>query len=121
MLNLAAAFDNEAQGLDWTVFRIAQIPGESDEKSWKMDRAADGVYAGPVGGKGWNSSLKRAALAKWIVDNTASEKWLSKMPALSRLAEYRDVSDAICETKLRFLPDRLAIESRSNSHAMSLD
>ncbi|KAH7013839.1 hypothetical protein EDB80DRAFT_836019 [Ilyonectria destructans] len=86
MLNLADAFKKEAQGLDWSLFRIAQIPGDSDEASWKADREADQVYAGPLGGKGWSTSVKRAALAKWMVDNMGSDEWVSKMPALSRLA-----------------------------------
>ncbi|KAH7126504.1 hypothetical protein B0J13DRAFT_565572 [Dactylonectria estremocensis] len=85
MINLAAAFKDQAQGLDWTVFRIAQIPGESDEASWSTDRK-DQVYAGPIGGKGWSSSVRRAALTKWIVNNMESNEWVGKMPGVSRLA-----------------------------------
>ncbi|KAH6885191.1 hypothetical protein B0T10DRAFT_608413 [Thelonectria olida] len=86
MQNLAIAFEKNAIDLDWTVFRIAQIPGEADEASWKADRGEE-TYVGPVGEKGWSSSIKRAALTKWMVDNMESEACFSKMPSLSKLAE----------------------------------
>lgn len=84
MVNLAALFDGKAEGLDWTVFRIAQIPGGSEEPDWERERDDGTVFAGPVGAKGWTSSIKRAALAKWLVDNMESSQWVRTMPALGR-------------------------------------
>ena len=74
MVNLADTLVNEGDGLDWTVFRLTAIPGESDGSSWKRDREDGEVYAGPVGEKGWTSSLKRGALARWIVDTIESDE-----------------------------------------------
>lgn len=86
MLNLEHAFEEDGRGLDWTVFRIAAIPGESDDESWRRDRESCQVYSGCVGGKGWTTSIPRAALARWIVDNVAAEEWYAKIPAVSILA-----------------------------------
>lgn len=84
MLNLADVFEHETQGLDWTVFRITAIPGESDEASWKRDRESN-LFTGQIGEKGWTSSIKRAALAKWLVDAVEgkADVWIRKMPAVS--------------------------------------
>ncbi|ETS80731.1 hypothetical protein PFICI_08260 [Pestalotiopsis fici W106-1] len=86
MLNLADAFDRDAAGLDWTVFRIAQIPGEPDEESWRKDRDDGEVSVGWIGEKGWSSSIKRALLARWLVDAAEgkADEWIGKMPAISR-------------------------------------
>lgn len=51
MHNLATAFEVDSFGLDWTVFRIAAILGESDENSWRRDRAVGSTYAGVLGGE----------------------------------------------------------------------
>ncbi|KAF9873119.1 NmrA family protein [Colletotrichum karsti] len=87
MLNLAKAFENEADGLDWTVFRIAQIPGESDEEGWRKDREEQ-LFTGWIGESGWTSSMKRGALAKWLADAAEgkADGWIGKMPALSSSA-----------------------------------
>ncbi|TIC93660.1 3 beta-hydroxysteroid dehydrogenase/Delta 5--_4-isomerase [Colletotrichum higginsianum] len=86
MQNLARVFEHESLGLDWTVFRIAAIPGESDEASWRNDREGE-LYTGPVGEKGWQSSIKRSALARWIVDAVEgkADAWIGKMPAVSNV------------------------------------
>lgn len=86
MQNIAKAFEEDAKDLDWTIFRIARIPGEADEENWRNDRGGE-IYAGPVGGKGWTTSIQRASLTKWIVDNMQSKAWFSKMPALSERAK----------------------------------
>ncbi|VUC27575.1 unnamed protein product [Clonostachys rosea] len=85
MTSLANMFQN-TEDLDWTIFRIAQIPGESDEISWKADRETGGLFAGNVGQTGWTSSIKRAALARWLVDayESGSSEWVHKMPAVSQ-------------------------------------
>ena len=85
MINIAALFDTEARDLDWTVFRIAQIPGESDKESWKRDRNG-ALFTGWVGQKGWTSSVERAALAVWLVDAAEgkADEWIGKMPAIAR-------------------------------------
>ncbi|KAI3536370.1 hypothetical protein CSPX01_10819 [Colletotrichum filicis] len=67
MHNLAHLFGKEGHDLDWTIFRIAQIPGESDETSWRQDRDL-GLFTGWIGEKGWTSTLRRGALARWLVD-----------------------------------------------------
>ncbi|CAH0028202.1 unnamed protein product [Clonostachys rhizophaga] len=86
MTGLADLFQKSAEDLDWTIFRIAQIPGESDEISWKADRESGEVFVGNVGQTGWTSSIKRAALARWLVDayKSGSSDWIHKMPAVSR-------------------------------------
>ncbi|KZL68292.1 NmrA family protein, partial [Colletotrichum tofieldiae] len=82
MINLAGVFEQEAQSLDWTIFRITGIPGESDEASWRRDREGQ-LFTGPIGGKGWTSSIKRSALARWLVDAVEgkADAWIGKMPA----------------------------------------
>lgn len=86
MLNLADLFEKKAEDLDWTVFRIAQIPGDSDEASWRRDREG-ALFTGPVGEKGWSSSVQRAGLARWLVDAAEgkAKAWIGKMPAVSHL------------------------------------
>ncbi|KAK0609913.1 hypothetical protein B0T17DRAFT_621213 [Bombardia bombarda] len=44
VLDIAKVFETDAAGLDWTVYRVAMIPGGSDEKSWREDRERGGVY-----------------------------------------------------------------------------
>ncbi|KAF3003837.1 hypothetical protein E8E14_003355 [Neopestalotiopsis sp. 37M] len=85
ILNLADAFDRDAADLDWTVFRIAQIPGEPDEESWRRDRESGRASAGWIGAKGWSSSVKRALLTRWLVDAAEgkADEWIGKMPAIS--------------------------------------
>lgn len=59
VLNIAEMFDREAAGLDWTVFQITRIPGESDEVSWRRDREDGEAFVGWVGKDGWMSSQSR--------------------------------------------------------------
>jgi len=88
MLNIAEVFDKEAMGLDWIVFRIVQILGESDEESWKRDREDGGTFVGRIGEKGCSNSQTRGALAMWLVDAEEgwAAEWVGKIPAVSRLA-----------------------------------
>lgn len=85
---IAQTFQDHGQGLDWTVYRIAGIPGGSDEASWKADREDGESFEGGVGQKGWTASQRRGALARWLVDAAEDGKaqWIGKMPAVSRLA-----------------------------------
>ncbi|KAH8900732.1 NAD(P)-binding protein [Thozetella sp. PMI_491] len=88
MQNLADAFSNKAQGIDWTVFRLTEIPGESDEASWQKDREDGELFTGWIGEKGWTRSMNRSAVARWLVDalEGGADAWVGKMPAVSRLA-----------------------------------
>ncbi|KAH6720144.1 hypothetical protein BKA61DRAFT_640567 [Leptodontidium sp. MPI-SDFR-AT-0119] len=74
-------------GIDWTVFRIAGIPGGDDEESWKKDRdeGKKGDFVGWVGEKGWVMSQRRGALARWLVDaiEGGADEWIGKMPAVA--------------------------------------
>ncbi|KAL6238530.1 hypothetical protein BDW75DRAFT_227957 [Aspergillus navahoensis] len=82
------AFENHADGLDWTVFRIAMIPGDHDERSWRRDREDGEVFVGWVGEKGWTPSQRRASLARWLVDAAegSAEDNAWEMAASSRQA-----------------------------------
>lgn len=88
VLNISRAFEDHAGGLDWTVFRIAQIPGESDDASWKRDREDGELFTGWIGEKGWTSSLRRGALARWLVDAVEgqADDWIGKMPGISKVS-----------------------------------
>jgi putative NADH-flavin reductase len=87
ILNVKHLFESEAQGLDWTIFRIAAIPGGADEKSWQEGREEGKLYVGPVGANGWTMNTNRSLLARWLVDATESgaPEWIRKMPAVTRL------------------------------------
>jgi hypothetical protein len=87
IIGIGKLFEQGSEGLDWTVFRIALIPGGSDEASWKADRENEAV-AGWVADGTWSISIKRGALAKWLVDaiEGEGEKWSGLMPAVSGLA-----------------------------------
>ncbi|KAH7176096.1 hypothetical protein EDB81DRAFT_897139 [Dactylonectria macrodidyma] len=84
MQGISRVFKEEDRGLSWTLFRLANLPGNDDEESWRKDREDGPVYAGYVGKKGYTLSLKRAALARWLVDSTESgaPEWIGKMPAV---------------------------------------
>ncbi|KAL2832475.1 hypothetical protein BDW59DRAFT_139311 [Aspergillus cavernicola] len=86
ILNIKNVFDHGANGLDWTVFRIAQIPGNPDEESWRRDREDGEAFVGWVGENGWTSSQRRGALARWLVDAAEgkAEDWVGKMPAVCK-------------------------------------
>lgn len=85
IINVADTFDRDADGIDWTVYRIAHIPGKPDHESWKKDRDSGEALACWVGQKGWSSMIKRAVLAKWLVDGAEgkADEWVRKMPAIS--------------------------------------
>ncbi|KAI0966534.1 hypothetical protein F4678DRAFT_448932 [Xylaria arbuscula] len=86
IINVANVFERDATGLDWTVYRIGQILGGSDESNWKADREASEPFIGHVGEKGWSLPLKRGLLARWLADAAAgkADDWIGKMPAISQ-------------------------------------
>lgn len=90
IISIQEAFedDNATQDIDWTVYRIGQLVGESDEQSWRVDREDGKVYVGPVAGPGWTFSQKRAALSRWLADVIESDvsELVGTMPAVSRKA-----------------------------------
>ncbi|KAJ4317229.1 hypothetical protein N0V84_007448 [Fusarium piperis] len=88
IINISEAFEVDAKDLDWTIYRIASIPGQSDYESWKRDREGGKAFVGWVGETGWSMIQKRGALARWLVDAVESglTDWIGKMPAVSRLA-----------------------------------
>ena len=93
---IARVFDDERSGdIDWTVFRIAGIPGGCDEEAWRRDREDGEVFEGWIGEKGWTAGQKRGALARWLVDAVEDGKveWVRKMPAVSRLAGSKRRAD----------------------------
>lgn len=83
---IGRVFEERATSLDWTVFRIAGIPGGFSEADWKNDREDGEAFEGWIGQKGWSPQQKRAALARWLVDAAEDGKtrWIRKMPAVSR-------------------------------------
>ncbi len=95
MLEIEKAFDTKTEDLEWLVFRIASIPGESDDSSWRNDRGDGDTFVGWVAENGWSFSQKRGALARWLVDavDGKADDWLKKMPAVSRLAGSKRRSD----------------------------
>lgn len=84
IIRVGKVFEEEAKDLDWTIFRIAGIPGGSDEVSWKADMETE-VVAGWVADETWSLSTKRSGLAKWLVDAMEGEndEWIGRMPAIS--------------------------------------
>ncbi|KAF4454375.1 hypothetical protein F53441_3092 [Fusarium austroafricanum] len=88
IVSIGETFDNEAKDLDWTVFRIAMIPGESDNESWANDREDGKAFVGYIGQKGHTWSQKRGALARWLVDAVEGglKDWVQKMPRVSKFA-----------------------------------
>ncbi|KAL4787066.1 mediator complex subunit 27-domain-containing protein [Aspergillus varians] len=88
ILNIADAFEHHGDDLDWTVFRIAAIPGGHDEESWRRDREDGETFVGWVGESGWTMSQRRGALARWLVDAAegGAEDW--PIPSLLLLPSY---------------------------------
>ncbi|KAK3689159.1 hypothetical protein B0T22DRAFT_528249 [Podospora appendiculata] len=82
------AQSDKADGVDWTLFRVAMIPGGSDEESWTRDREVGGVYVGPVG-RDWSTSIKRARLARWLVDcvESGAVELIGKTPCVGGTKE----------------------------------
>jgi hypothetical protein len=86
MQSIARVFREEAQELDWTLFRITAIPGNADTESWAMDRVHS-TYVGYVGDKGWKYWTNRSGLARWLVDTVEQGQgmWIGQLPAVSDL------------------------------------
>ncbi|KAL5592658.1 hypothetical protein FOVSG1_006320 [Fusarium oxysporum f. sp. vasinfectum] len=87
-VNIGEVFKNDAKDLDWTVYRIALISGESDKESWAQGREDGKTFVGWIGETGHTYSQKRGALARWLVDAIEGglPDWVGKMPAVSKLA-----------------------------------
>jgi hypothetical protein len=83
--SIAATFEKNPPEIDWTVYRIAMIPGQPDEATWRKGRESGTVLAGAVGDKGWNLTTHRGALARWLVDAAEgkADDWIHRMPAIS--------------------------------------
>lgn len=90
IISIQDAFEDDqaTEDVDWTVYRIGQLVGESDEASWRADREDGETYVGPVGASGWTLSQKRAALTRWLADVCEKDvpELVGKMPAVSRKA-----------------------------------
>jgi nucleoside-diphosphate-sugar epimerase len=83
-------------GIDWTVFRLAGIPGGSDEASWRRDRESDWPVVGTyIGSEVWKSWTRRGALARWLADCAVSgaPELVGKMPAVSRIVGGKTRTD----------------------------
>jgi len=96
IIGIGKAFEEDAKGLDWTIFRIASIPGGADEVSWKEGREQE-VVAGWVADETWCISTKRGALAKWLVDSAEGDgkEWVGQMPAISARATKGFLSNLV--------------------------
>lgn len=88
IIGVKNVFEHDAGDLDWTVFRIASIPGEADEASWEKNRDIGKLFTGYVGETGWTATVDRALLARWLCDaaESGAVEWVRKWPAVSRLA-----------------------------------
>ncbi|KAF9761046.1 hypothetical protein IL306_003987 [Fusarium sp. DS 682] len=88
IIKMGQVFENDAKDIDWTIYRIAAIPGGSDKESWVKDREDGKAFVGYVGQKGHTYSHRRGALARWLVDAAEDglQDWVRKMPAVSKLA-----------------------------------
>ncbi|KAL5347832.1 hypothetical protein ACLOAV_007242 [Pseudogymnoascus australis] len=95
VLDIARAFEEAGEGVDWTVFRIAGIPGGSDETAWRKDREEGEAFEGWIGEGGWSLTQKRGALARWLVDaaEDGKERWVGKMPAVGKLKGSKRKAD----------------------------
>lgn len=87
MRSIARVFQDEAQDLDWTVFRIGVIMGGHDESSWRKGRE-NATHAGYVGDPFWKIWTNRSGLARWLVDviEDGQGQWVGKSPAVSHLS-----------------------------------
>jgi hypothetical protein len=89
-------FENEqtASDIEWTVYRVGNLPGSSDAAAWSVDREQGEAYAGAVGAPGWTSSMNRSVLARWLVDTAESvvPHWNHQFPAVSRLGAKKTKS-----------------------------
>ena len=90
IISIQVAFEDEnaTKDIDWTEYRSGQLAGESDLESWKADREDGKTYVGPVAGRGWTFSQKRAALSRWLagVAEMDAPELIGAMPAISRKA-----------------------------------
>jgi nucleoside-diphosphate-sugar epimerase len=73
-VEVAAAFDEGADGLDWTLFRVGGLG----------DGAEGDVVATYIGGDGYRSVVNRADIAKWVVEQVEMDEpqWVGKRPLL---------------------------------------
>ncbi|PTD13128.1 hypothetical protein FCULG_00002742 [Fusarium culmorum] len=92
IIGIGETFENEAKDLDWTIFRIAGIPGESDNESWARDREDGKTFVGWIGEKGHTYSQKRAALSRWLVNAVEGglQDWVLYQPGGSASALSSD-------------------------------
>lgn len=64
VVSVGKVFDEEADGLDWTLFRVAGLANGEDVN----------VTTTHVNGPGFAMSINRAGIAKWLVDQVESEE-----------------------------------------------
>jgi hypothetical protein len=74
IIEIAAAFDDDADGLDWTLYRVGGL-GNGPEGD---------VIATYIGGEGYNSTVNRADVAKWLVEQVERDEpqFVGKRPLL---------------------------------------
>lgn len=79
--------ENETRDIDWTVYRLGLILGDTEEKTWKTTREDAEMYVGPIGGPGWQAWQQRGALVRWLVDaaESGAPELIHTMPAVSQL------------------------------------
>ncbi|KAL4867626.1 hypothetical protein BDV12DRAFT_186556 [Aspergillus spectabilis] len=108
IINIADAFDNHADGLDWTVYRIARIPGRDDEESWRKDREDGEAFVGWVNENGWTISQRRGALARWLADGAEGQRSAVVIPKMEQSPSMRS-------TEL----NKVQVATMSNSHPLT--
>lgn len=87
MLAVREYFDAvDDENIDWVVFRLGMLSGTCEASAWADDRDKGTVYAGPLGGRGFTSSINRSLLAKWLTGTALDESipWVRQMPAISK-------------------------------------
>ncbi|KAG5810212.1 hypothetical protein H9Q74_014070 [Fusarium xylarioides] len=52
IIQTGQVFEDDAKDIDWTIYRVAQIPGDSDKESWARDREDSKTFVGYCGQKG---------------------------------------------------------------------
>jgi NAD(P)H-binding len=85
IVNLGKAFETEAQDLDWTIYRVALVRGGDDEQTWRDQRLGE-LFEGWKAEPGWTGSIRRAELARWLVDaaeGKAVKDWARSKPIVS--------------------------------------
>ena len=86
MQSISRVFREEAQGLEWILFRMTSIPGNADAKSWAKDREHS-IYAGYIEDKGWKYWTNGSGPARWLIDTVeqGDVMWVGQLPAASDL------------------------------------